>query len=68
MVGGWKSAEELQRRLLALSNRFNIKGIKINLKDKGLEYPEKKNYIDVVIDRNGEIFWGKDGELFKVKR
>lgn len=67
LVGGWRSAEELQRRLLALTDRFNIKGVKFNLKGEGIEYPEERNYIDVVVDTDGKILWGENGEVFKVK-
>ena len=45
-----------------------MKGVKINMKDKGLEYPEKKNYIDVVVTPAGDILYGENGEVFKVQR
>jgi hypothetical protein len=67
LVGGWRTTEELQKRLLALSGRFPILGIRINMKDKNVEYPEKKNYIDVVITQNGRILFGENGEVFKIK-
>lgn len=67
LVGGWRSTEELQKRLLALTGVFNIREIRINLKEKGTEYSEKKNYIDVVVDQNGNVMWGENGEIFKVK-
>ena len=68
LVGGWRSTEELQKRLIGLSKQFPMKGVKINMKDKGLEYPEKKNYIDVVVTPAGDILYGENGEVFKVQR
>ncbi len=68
LVGGWRSTEELQKRLLALSGSFPIKGIRINIKDLDREFPPKKNYIDVLITKEGKILYGENGEVFKVKR
>jgi hypothetical protein len=68
LVGGWRSTEELQKRLIGLSKEFPIKGVKINIKNEGLEYPENKNYIDVVITPAGDILYGENGEIFKVQR
>lgn len=67
LVGGWRSAEELQKRLIEPSKQFPIEGLKINMKEKGTEYPEKKNYIDVVIIPVGDILYGENGEIFKAK-
>ena len=65
LVGGWETTEELQKRLLALSEKYPIKGIKINIKDEGLEYPETKNYLDVVMTKDGRILYGENGKVFK---
>lgn len=64
LVGGWEQSDQLQRQLIGLSHKYNIKGIKINLKT-GDEYPEKSRYIDVAVTPGGDIFYGENGKLFK---
>jgi len=68
LVGGWHSTEELQKRLVLLSKKFPIKSVKINIKDKGIEFPEGRNYVDVVLTPAGNILYGENGQVFKVKK
>lgn len=67
MIGGWRLTEELQKRLLSLSDQFPIRGIRINMKGKNVEYPERKNYIDVVVNKDGRILFGENGDVFRAK-
>ncbi len=69
LIGGWPQSGSLKRRFLALSQEFNFKEAKFDVK-KGFDlatltkYNLNQNYIDVVIDKDGQIFYGEYG-IFK---